>query len=131
VRFDDPSSPKGSVEALVIPVDGPIQRVELDGSLEQLQTLVGGFIEALPLPEFICPDDDVTAYVNDEGKFSANCGINMRATNFLVPGIGLFWGDYIAGPMVVSGFDPRTGEHKPLPAAVVKRVRLIEREAAG
>lgn len=115
--------------ALLIPAKGPVQTVELDGSLEQLQTLVGGYIEALAVPEFICPDDSATVYVNEEGKFDPACKPNMRATDFLVPGIGMFAGDYVAGPMIVAGFNPRTGNHVALPAAVEKRVRLIEREA--
>ncbi len=117
------------MNALLIPVEGPVQAVELDGSLEQLQTLVGGYIEALAVPEFICPDDGATAYVNEEGKFDPDCKPNMRATDFLVPGVGLMFGDWIAGPLLIAGFNPRRGEHRPLPAAVEKRVRLIEREA--
>jgi Domain of unknown function (DUF3846) len=118
--------------ALVIPVEGPLVEVELspreDGStLAQLQELVGGYIEALPLPDFIEGADRATAYIDEEGK-----GIqepNMRATDFLVPGVGLFWGDYIAGPLVLCGFDPRRGVHAELPEGVLRRARLIEREA--
>ena len=116
-------------DALVIPVDGPVQTVELDGSLEQLQALVGGLVQALPVPEFICATGGATAYVGDESKFDPDCAPNMRATDFLVPGVGLVWGDYVAGPMIVAGFDPRTGNHAPLPAAVKQRVRLIEQES--
>jgi hypothetical protein len=116
--------------ALLTPVEGPVQTVELDGTLEQLQGIVGGLVQALPVPEFICADDGSTAYVNEEGKFDPDCGPNMRATDFLVPGVGLFWGDYVAGPMLVCGFDPRASRHAALPDAVEKRVRLIEREAA-
>jgi hypothetical protein len=115
--------------ALVIPVEGPVGTVELDGTLAQLQALVGGLIQALPVPEFICPNDGATAYVNEDGKFDPDCAPNVRATDFLAPGIGLFFGDYVAGPMIVCGFDPRTGRHAPLPPGVGARVRLIEREA--
>jgi hypothetical protein len=44
-----------------VPVEGPLQVVELDGTLEQLQALVGGFIEAVPLPSFIAGADHATA----------------------------------------------------------------------
>lgn len=115
--------------AIVIPVEGPIREIELDGTLEQLQSAVGGLIQALPLPQFADPDDRATAYVNEEGKLTG-WEPNMRATDFMVPGVGLFFGDYIAGPMVLCGFDPRRGEHAELPKAVVNRARLIEREAA-
>lgn len=119
-------------KALLIPVEGPIESVELDGSLAQVQDLVGGgHIEAVPLPDFIKDADVATAYINDEGKFRDDLKPNMRATDFMVPGVGLFWGDYIAGPFLLVGFDPSTGDHTDdLPKAVVERVRLIEREAA-
>ena len=50
--------------------------------------------------------DYATAYVNEEGKFMPReidgkpgpGAPNMRATDFMVPGIGLMPGDYIAGP---------------------------------
>ena len=120
----------GPLEALVIPVVGPVQPITLEGdTLEQLQGIVGGLIQALPVPDFICPDGRATVYVNEEGKFDPDCRPNMRATDFLVPGVGLFWGDYVAGTMIVAGFDPRTGNHAPLPTAVEQRVRLIEQEA--
>jgi hypothetical protein len=119
----------GPLEALLIPVDGPVQPVTLDDTLEQLQGIVGGLIQALPVPEFIDPDGRSTIYVGDESKFDPDCQPNMRATDFLVPGVGLFFGDYISGPMVVAGFEPRTGNHAPLPESVEQRVRLIEQEA--
>lgn len=114
--------------ALLIPERGPIREVELDGSLEQLQSLVGGCIEAVPLPPFIPKADEATAYIHEDGKYE--CGPNLRATDYFVPGVGLFWDDYIAGPLLLCGFDPRTGEHAELPKSVVDRARLIEREAA-
>ncbi|MGI8800619.1 MAG: DUF3846 domain-containing protein [Solirubrobacteraceae bacterium] len=116
--------------ALVIPTEGPVAVVELDGSLAQLQALVGGLIEALPVPSFIPGSDRATCYVGEESKFQ-ECPANMRATDFLVPGIGLFFGDFVAGVMVVAGFRPVTGEHAELPASVERRVRLIEREASA
>lgn len=118
------------MKALLVPEYGPVQEVELNGTLEQLQALVGGNIEALPLPDAFDRDHGATAYVNDEGKFSAHCKVNMRATDFMLPGVGLFPGDYIAGPFLLCGFDARTGEHAELPERVAARMRLIEREAS-
>jgi hypothetical protein len=65
------------MKALVIPSEGPLFEVELtpdtDGSsLAQLQKLVGGYIQALPIPEFVPGSDHATAYVNEEGKFVAD-----------------------------------------------------------
>lgn len=118
-----------SQRAIVIPASGPIETIELDGTLEQLQGIVGGLVQALPVPEFIDPTGRSTVYVGEESKLVADPVFNGRATDFMVVGAGLLWGDWIAGPMVVAGFDPRTGEHAKLPPAVEKRVRLIEREA--
>lgn len=117
------------MQALLIPVEGPLIEIDtLDGGLSQLQGLVNGNIEAVPVPGFIRDSYHTTAYVNDEGKFTEQP--NMRATDFMVPGVGLFAGDYVAGPFVLAGFDPNTGEHAELPNAAIRRARLIEREAA-
>jgi len=121
---------KGHI-ALLIPVEGPVEEHILDGTLEQLQDLVGGHIEAVPVPRAFDPTGHSTAYVNEEGKFRDDCKPNMRATDFMVPGVGLHMRDYIAGPFLLCGFSIRTGAHDvPLPRSVVDRVRLIEMEAA-
>lgn len=118
--------------ALLIPVEGPVQEVILDGTLEQLQNAVGGgFIEAIPVPRFVDPTGHSTCYINEEGKFRPDLKPNMRATDFFVPGMGIQFNDYIAGPALLCGFSIQTGEHDvDLPKSVVDRVRLIEREAS-
>ena len=120
-------------KALVIPVDGPVTELELghkDGDLSVLQEAVGGLIQALPVPVFIAPKGNATVYVNEEGKFDPErFPFNPRATDFLVPGLGLFKDDYISGTMVVAGFKPRYGTHGPLPHSCEDRVRKIEQEA--
>lgn len=118
--------------ALLIPVEGPVEEIILDGTLEQLQEAVGGgHIEAVPIPRFVDRSGNSTAYVNEEGKFRSDLKPNLRATDFMVPGMGIYMGDYIAGPMLICGFSIQTGEHdRPLHQSVVDRVRLIEREAA-
>lgn len=114
--------------ALVMPVEGPLEQIVLDGSLEQLQRLVGGYIEAVPIPHFVKDAARATAYINEDGKVTG-LPANMRATDFMVPGVNLYPGDYIAGPMILLGFDPETGEHAELPLGVAQRAKLIEREA--
>lgn len=116
------------MKALVIPMEGPLYEIE-EPSLAQLQRTVGGFIEAVGLPAFIRGGARATAYVNEEGKYKSDCKPNMRATDFMVPGVGLFTGDYVAGNFVLCGLDPATGEHDELPKGVIDRARLIEREA--
>jgi hypothetical protein len=117
------------MRVLIIPVEGPIEDRQIDGQLDDLQALVGGYIEAVALPDFITGADQATAYVNEEGKLDG-LAPNFRATDFMVPGVGLMWGDYIAGPMVLAGFDPETGEHTAdIPPAVVRRAHQIAQEA--
>jgi hypothetical protein len=120
------------MKALVIRSEGPIEEIELVGGgsqLKQLQELVGGYVEAVPLPGFVDRQGKATAYINGEGKFDPDCKPNMRATDFFVPGIGLMYGDHIAGTLVLCGFDANTGEHAELPQPVIDRARLIETEA--
>lgn len=95
-----------SISALLIPADDalPIRRIIVgkDG-LADLQAAVGGSIEAVPY----YAHEGITTYINESGKFE--CEPNRRATQLLGP--GLFAGDYIAGNLVVCGFDPDTGEN--------------------
>jgi hypothetical protein len=100
--------------ALLIPVDpeAPIERVTVpahgDGSLNVLQSLVGGNIEAIRWP----PDPLVTCYVHEEGKFE--CPRNERATGLMHGVEGIYADDFIAGPFVLIGFNPDDGEHTDL-----------------
>lgn len=118
------------MRALLIPVEGDCRVVDLpaEGGLDQMQTLVGGYVEAVAVPEFVPGSDRATAYVNEEGKI-LGLPINRRATDFMVPGAGMLFGDYVAGPFLLCGFDPATGAHADLPAEVEARAELIEREA--
>jgi hypothetical protein len=90
-------------------------------ALDVLQSAVGGMIEALRLP--YREGDKATCYVNDEGKYTClddegNVEVNHRATALMKPGVGLFPGDFIAGPFVIAGFDPSTGKHTDLTDAL-------------
>lgn len=107
-----------TMRGILIPADDAldVRSVELDSidgsTLASLQRLVGGLIEALPYP-----DDraGLTAYVNEEGKI-LNLPWNARATILMRP--VLFTRDYIAGDLVITGFDPREGETIDLPAGI-------------
>jgi hypothetical protein len=123
---------KEGLVALVIPTAGPLYEFELDprDSLRQLQAQVDGLIQALPLPSFIPDADRASAYVNEEGHL-LDLSPNMRATDFMVPGCGIFFGDWIAGPFLLVGFNSAKGIHAPLPHSVIARARLIESEAGS
>lgn len=117
-----------SRKGYLIPVEGPCREVEVD-DLSSLQSLVGGWIEAVSIPQFIDGWETGTAYINEEGKLN-QLAFNGRATDFIVPGIGIMFGDYIAGDMVLCGVDYLTGESVDVPDGLVQRARLIEDEAS-
>lgn len=119
------------MKAIVIPQEGPFRWTDIPdtGALPVLQELVGGYIEAVPIPDFVDRTGRSTAYINEEGKFHPDCKPNMAATDFLVPGIGLMPGDFIAGNLILVGFNPDTGDHAPLPPKVHDRANLIASES--
>jgi hypothetical protein len=89
------------MKALLIPARGPVKVVQQDG-LGDLQALVHGPVEALALRD----RDDAAAYVNEQGLLDGLVD-NPRATRLL--------GVAVAGPALLCGFDPTTGEQTPLP----------------
>lgn len=98
------------MKALLIGVDGTAAVVEQNG-LEDLQQLVGGPIQALP------HSPGVVGYVHEEGK-PRGLPENFAAT-FAFAGI-LFGLDFIAGPCVLAGFNPDTGEDIDAPERVLR-----------
>jgi Domain of unknown function (DUF3846) len=99
-----------AVSAVLIPVnpEQPVRRINVDG-LGDLQAAVGGHIEAVDTSIL---GDRLTSYINADGKYNG-CEPNPRATTLLGP--GLFAGDFIAGPLLVCGFDPELGENRDCP----------------
>lgn len=112
-------------KALLIPVTGPLEEVELvpdsGAQLDQLQGLVGGYIQAVPLPEQVT--SDATAYINEEGKLEG-LPLNRRASIFMMG--ALMTGDFIVGPFLLCGFDPERGVNTNVPDDVVERARIVE-----
>jgi hypothetical protein len=99
-----------AVSAVLIPAnpEQPVQRISVDG-LDDLQAAVGGSIEAVDTAVL---GERLTTYINADGKYNG-CEANPRATTLLGP--GLFAGDFIAGPLLVCGFDPALGENRDCP----------------
>lgn len=99
-----------AVSAVLIPADPaePVRRITVQG-LAGLQAAVGGDIEAVDTAVL---GQQLTSYINADGKCNGSAP-NARATQLLGP--GLFAGDFIAGPLVVCGFDPREGENRDCP----------------
>jgi hypothetical protein len=96
------------VRALLIPAFGPVEEVQQNG-LDDLQRLVDGHIEALPVDG----REDANAYVNEAGLLAGLPG-NTRATQLL--------GFRITGPAVLCGFDAATGEQTAIPDDLARTV---------
>ncbi len=112
--------------ALLIPQDDalPIEALQLPAeSLGALQKAVGGYIEAVALPAHIDKNRKATMFINEEGKYDDDCKLNARATDMMVPGVGLHLYDYISGNVVIVGINYTTGENVDIPADVEKCVR--------
>lgn len=98
--------PREGTSALLIPSreDIPLTVVRIS-ELESIQRLVGGDIQAIDLGS----EQRTTVYLNENGKHLPDCLPNPRAQRLM--GATLFRGDYIAGDVVISGFDPASGEN--------------------
>lgn len=123
------------MRAVLIPERGDPREVQV-GGYEDLRECVGGWVESLPIPG----RNDAVAFGNEEAKL-IGMEENERATRLLIGdkaamrrrmeadraayeerGVAVVtvgWDDprepYIAGPVVVVGFDPDRGENLPIP----------------
>ena len=109
------------METVILTARGAVIVTELPteiGSLEFLQSNVGGLIEHLPFPVL-----GVDAWINEEGKYLNSIDeegnlveglpCNEKATKILTDAGMLFSGDWIAGDMVLTSCDEE-GETIPL-----------------
>lgn len=95
------------MRAVLVGVDGPPARVDIDGELPGLQAAVGGSIEVLGYAP------GITAWINEDGKGRA-LPVNRAATRLCRDRALLQVGDWIAGPMLLTGATP-AGDVAPLP----------------
>lgn len=97
---------------LVIPADGTLPvRTELAAGLEDLQRLVGGWIEPASADEW-------TAFVNEEGKL-LGLSFNARAHQLLHSTIPLASDDLVVGDVVIVGPVDQSGSTTSAPAGLV------------
>lgn len=90
-------------------------RLETLSTLEQMQQIVGGYIEAVrvdwgrlfdpTLPSAVHVARQMTLYVNEEFRYIADISFNARAS-LLYPWHGGILGDaFLCGPPTPDGFD--------------------------
>lgn len=112
------------IDVLVIqPGSWKAERKTIDGKLDAFQQLVGGYIEALSLT------DEVSAYINEEGKLDGlprNEAADRLVKHALrTVGRGLIPGDYIAGPLVLTGQPDDDGDDQGVPESVVDLLNAV------
>jgi hypothetical protein len=100
------------IKILYIPPTGPVATREIQPTLESLQGLVGGDIEAIG-------GTDWTAYLNEEGKL-AGLPANPRAGR-LADALGWTFlpGDFLVGPVVFCGGVDSNGDETPVTERVL------------
>lgn len=103
------------MKAVIIPVVGDIYEAELPG-YEELSAAVGGYIEVINFGE------GHVAWLNEEGKLSnPPLPPNWRATDLCFDRqVGLRYGDYIAGNLVVCGGCDDDGENTDIDPKLAK-----------
>lgn len=111
------------ITVLVIPADDPAHLLRLTPDLTALQTLVGGFLQQVPLPRH------AVMYLNEEGKaegLSPNLHATVLARHL---NAGLAPDDVIVGTVVVLGVVSSTGaydgEEHDVPPEIVEECRTI------
>lgn len=103
------------VKVLVIEEGGFAEVRDVERTLESMQALVGGDIEAVGLGEN-------TMYINEMGKYTAGMGLNHKATTLVEhfhPGFQQR--DHIVGPAVILGMDA-SGNDTDVPQVLVDLV---------
>ncbi len=114
------SNPSSFPRALIIRANGNIEVVENTG-LACLQSAVGGYIEAVHLGRV------AVMYVNEEGLLIGDIAPNPIATAIALqynPGLC----HPILGDVIISGFDPATGEDCDFPDEIGEAVTMEEND---
>lgn len=91
-----------SIHATLIAANGEVDTISLpmddDVRLQQLQDIVGGYIEAVAMP------DGRYMVINENGKDGPHV-INQTATTIAHEAQSIMLSDYIAGPAVIISQD--------------------------
>lgn len=105
------------MRAAIIPADGsqPIRVEDIKPGVRELQSLVGGYFEVVPLPAL-----GASMYVDEEGKLKrdARLKLNHRATALASDRIRAE--DFIVGDVVLLGARDGLDNDTDLPESTVK-----------
>lgn len=106
-----------TISGLILRTDGTVNEIFVDNNLEPLQALVAGYIEVVDIGH------DASMILNEEGKLiplprNDNATLVARSMTHLAPE------DWIAGDVLICGFDRTTGEFTDIPHDLSLAVRL-------
>ncbi len=104
------------MKSVVVKTNGEVEVKDLNG-LEELQKAVGGYIEAINLPNY------GTGYVNEEGKLN-NLPLNIVATMAYSKSNG-FSHDVLVGDVIFTGDVNEEGNTDDISDKFVDFVKLI------
>lgn len=113
---------KNKVIKAIIISDNDTRIVQIEDSVESYSKYVNGPIALMTLKG--C----ATAYINDLGKLDSNFSYyNIEATNFYneYGSKKLSKGDYIAGDMIVVGYNLATGENDNIGDYYIKKLKIV------
>lgn len=90
------------MKVVIKKVNRELEVVEINGELEQMQEIVGGFIERIEIP--MLSEHKIDLYINEEGKlFDLDDNVALIRNNTLL--------DIIKGDFFMIGYLEDTGEN--------------------
>ena len=106
------------INVLIKRPNKPAMIEEVDNTLDGMRSLIGGYIEALPLANdaLLCHIPGICAFCDEEGK------LKRLPVNFLIGNIVLGWLDPVCGPVIFAGVNAR-GECKSITKKQAEQVK--------
>lgn len=99
-----------TIDVVTIGIDGSLTSETIDNGCTPLQERVGGYIEAVS-----SDDDQVTLWINEEGKLMGLPVNELGTTLWHVLSPGMAGVDVLCGPVVVSGGTDPEGDTLSIP----------------
>jgi len=104
------------MKSVIVKINGEVEVKELNG-LQELQKAVGGYIEAINLPNY------GTGFVNEEGKLN-NLPLNVVATVAYSKSNG-FSHDVLVGDVIFTGDVDEEGNNNDISDKFIDFVKII------
>jgi hypothetical protein len=109
---------KKPIQVMVIPPEGPAELVVLSQDIRSLQSIVGGYIEAVNTMYDEAGVSQAIFWCNEEGKLQG-LPVNERATALWYALEGGPTGDRLCGTVILTGGADGSGDLLPTPQPLV------------